>query len=494
MRSLLVIGLVVLTAITLADIGRAPTATLVEQDKVPLFLNYQGYLTDTLGNPLSANMAMVFAIYNDSLTGVPMYSHSQMVQVSRGVFNVKLPFAAGDTALFMTGDRRWLELTVNGHALRPMTEITTMAYGIHALYADNADMLDRRHAAEFIWNQTALQNGANWHIDGRGTAETQLRANGSGLAGEAAIRGQASGGTNLGVYGNSPGYLGVYGNSSGGTGTFGRSEAAAGFGVRAFNDNAAGTGVIAAGSADTSYYLQGGSGGAFTARHIGLFAYAHDTTGTAIATMGNRITDTVYTLPQGSGGAFNGTLIGVYGLARDSLADENTMIAGGYFEAWPDADTTQAWVAARFGGTVYKIIGEGHVSTVMPTGAGRRILFAPESPEPFFEDIGFGRLVNGHCRIELDPVFFDCVEIDGENPLKVFVTLNDDCNGVYVRAGDRGFDVHELRDGRSNAGFTWRAVASRRGSAGLRLPVAPGSPRKVGTAVREAAAPAGPAR
>ncbi|MFO7675917.1 MAG: hypothetical protein R6X12_06350 [bacterium] len=494
MRTAVFLWLVLLTAFGIAEVSTAPRATLVEQDRVPLFLNYQGYLTDTLGSPLSGSMAMVFAIFGDSLGGTPMYSHSQFVTVTRGVFNVKLPLAAGDTTHFVSGDRRWLELTVNSHQLSPRTEITTMAFGLHALHADNADMLDGRHAAGLIWNQTALQSGSNWHISGSGVAETRLVALGGGISGSAAVEGQVSGTNNVGVLGNSPGNVGVYGTSESGTGVAGLSAGDGGFALQGFNSSPVGTGIIAAGTADSGFYTPGGSGGAFTARSIGLFAHARDTSGTAIAALGNRISGAVYTLPQGSGGSFNGALIGVHGLARDSTAGPGTMIAGGYFRAWPDNAMTQAWVAARYASTVYKIIGDGVVSSVMPTGSGRRVLFAPESPEPFFEDLGFGRLVSGHCRVELDPTFRDCIQVDDANPLKVFVTLNDDCNGVFVQPDVAGFDVRELHGGRSNARFTWRAVASRKGSAGLRLPAAPETPRDVETPVGRLVAPAAPAR
>ena len=492
MRPLSVFCLIILTVglAVAGSVKHSPTAVLHLEKDLPMFMNYQGYLTDTVGTPITANAIMVFEIYGDSVAGAVLWSHSGNVRIEQGVFNVKLPMAAGDTSLFMGGARRWIELTVNAHKLHPRTEITTMAYGFRAVYADNSDMLDGMHSNEFIHNTSQTQPSSDFHIDGRGVAESQFRAYGSGLNNSAAVWGAVSG-NNTGIYGSSQTSNGVYGTSQTGTGVFGYSAADDRFGLRGFNSHAVGTGVIAAGCADTSFYLEGGSGGAFTARHIGLFAYAHDTTGTGIATMGNRITDTVYTLPQGSGGAFNGTTIGVYGLARDSL---NPDLAGGYFEAWPHAGTTYAWVAARFGGTVYKIIGQGQVSTVMATREGNRVLFAPESPEPFFEDLGFGQLESGHCRVDLDPLFTDCITVDAGHPLKVFVTLNDDCNGVYVQTDSRGFDVYELRSGRSDAQFTWRVVAGRRDGIDLRLPAAPEPPHGIGTAVGRAATPAGPTR
>jgi len=444
-----------------------------------MFINYQGYLTDTTGVPISATLPMTFAIFTDSVAGAQLWTQSQTVPVQQGVFNVKLTLNQSDTSLFMAGARRWIELRVDGFTLRPRTEITTMAYGIRSVYSDNSDMLDLRHASDFIWNGITQQTGANFWISGTGRANTQLWAGAIGLSNSAALVGNATA-SNIGVYGSSPNSNGVYGSSQNSHGMFGTSADSTRFGVWGHNTRSAGTGVAGSGCNDTLFYLTGGTGGTFCARHIGLFAYGHDTTGTGIATMGQRIRDTVYTLAGGSGGAFNGTTIGVYGCARNLTGDR----AGGYFRVFSStSETTQAWVAYRYGGQSYKILGNGTVSTIMATRGGPRILFAPESPVAVFEDFGSARLTDGHCRVELDPLFLDCCVVDDDHPLRVFVTLTDDCNGVYVKADQHGFDVYELGRGHSNAGFSWRVVAARHGSEDVRLPTAPPAAPIVGIPV-----------
>ena len=85
------------------------------------------------------------------------------------------------------------------------------------------------------------------------------------------------------------------------------------------------------------------------------------------------------------------------------------------------------------------------------------------------EDFGEGRLVSGRCHIELDQLFMETVTIDDKNPMKVFVELGGRCEGVYVEKGLSGFDVTELRDGRSNVAFDYRVVAKRRGFEDKRL-------------------------
>ncbi len=105
----------------------------------------------------------------------------------------------------------------------------------------------------------------------------------------------------------------------------------------------------------------------------------------------------------------------------------------------------------------------GTKSAVMRTSKGTTLMYAMESAEVWFEDFGEGKLINGTAHIELDPLFLETVTIDSEHAMKVFIQLNDDCNGTYVKTSLTGFDVHELQRGTSNASFTYRVVAKRKG-------------------------------
>ena len=164
----------------------------------------------------------------------------------------------------------------------------------------------------------------------------------------------------------------------------------------------------------------------------------------------------------------DGTSRGVWGRAFNTSGDRH----GGYFDCGSGA---YAYVAYTFAtGTKYKIIGDGNVSCVMPTRDGEKVLFAPECPEPYFEDFGNGQLKNGRCHIDLDPLFQDCIRTDASHPIKVFVQPNDECNGLYVKAGETGFDVYELQNGTSNATFTYRVVANKKDTEYLRFPAGPG--------------------
>jgi hypothetical protein len=107
-------------------------------------------------------------------------------------------------------------------------------------------------------------------------------------------------------------------------------------------------------------------------------------------------------------------------------------------------------------------------------------------PEPYFEDVGEGQLTNGHYRVNLDPTFIDCITVSDKYPLKVFVQVEDDCNGVYVKKDKNGFDVFELQSGRSNVNFSYRVLGKWKGYEHLRFEDAPQPLQTVKTIDKEA--------
>lgn len=95
-------------------------------------LNYQGRLTDPLGNPRDGVFPMSFSIIGGSA-----WSESQSVQVTRGFFSVLLgsvvPFPAD---LFLGGSSdargplRYLRVVVSGETLSPDVRIASAAWAI----------------------------------------------------------------------------------------------------------------------------------------------------------------------------------------------------------------------------------------------------------------------------------------------------------------------------------------------------------------------------
>jgi hypothetical protein len=75
---------------------------------------------------------------------------------------------------------------------------------------------------------------------------------------------------------------------------------------------------------------------------------------------------------------------------------------------------------------------------------------------------GTGRLTGGGASIQFDKTFRAAVSEDV--PIRVVVTPNSMCNGVCVTSrSSSGFNVAELADGNSDAGFDWIAIGRLKG-------------------------------
>ena len=150
---------------------------------------------------------------------------------------------------------------------------------------------------------------------------------------------------------------------------------------------------------------------------------------------------------------------------------------GAAFEMFADDGTEVVEFDSGFnaaGGAFLDVTGSyafsGTKSASVPLDNGeKRLVYCQESTEIWFEDFGSGQLVNGHARIDLDPMFLETVTINEQHPMKVFITLNGECFGVWVQKGNDHFYVHELANGLSNAEFDFRVVAKREGWENVRM-------------------------
>jgi hypothetical protein len=111
----------------------------------------------------------------------------------------------------------------------------------------------------------------------------------------------------------------------------------------------------------------------------------------------------------------------------------------------------------------------GSKSAAVPVEGGRMAaLYAVEAPENWFEDFGSGRLTGGVATVSLESMFAQAINADVA--YHVFLTAKGDCEGLYVtNETSRGFEVHELRGGKSDVEFDYRIVARRKGYETIRM-------------------------
>lgn len=331
-----------------------------------------------------------------------------------------------------------------------------------------------------------------------------------------------SGANTFGIYGLSGNTASIFGsNSVNGNGV--RGESVSGYGVLGFSTNSIGTtgfstnshGVYGQTAFTGGAFLTGGTVGwgtgangangvlaitdknAATKSNIGIRAVSGSTTSISSAEILNvavnanatdlglyvmterPINDTPSASTEAARFQSNYTSDAITADARDPMArlagyQPNVSIPsngtedtyyGGYFYSGGNSSGSYAYAGARRNGTNYKIIGIGTVSTIVSginPNDTKKTMFASEAPEVFFEDYGTGQLVNGTATITIDPIFSKNIHVSNEKPLKIFIQLEGDCNGVYVtNKSANSFTVKELQNGNANVSFSYHIVANR---------------------------------
>jgi hypothetical protein len=90
----------------------------------------------------------------------------------------------------------------------------------------------------------------------------------------------------------------------------------------------------------------------------------------------------------------------------------------------------------------------------------KRLLVCMESPEPWFEDFGAGKLKRGRAVVRVDRDFAKVIK---RGDYHVFLTPRGDCRGLYVRRqGGASFEVREHAGGKSSVAFSYRIVGRRK--------------------------------
>jgi hypothetical protein len=154
----IIVVMVVLLAFTFAmDATEVFNCNTESSRAVPKMLNYQGFLTDTLGVPVNASsMSMTFGIWSAVNGGSQLWYESQNLSISQGIFSTLLgSIIPIPDSVFSVSDR-WLELTIAGITLTPRTRIVSVGYSYTSTYTDTAD---------FARNATASSD-SDWTING----------------------------------------------------------------------------------------------------------------------------------------------------------------------------------------------------------------------------------------------------------------------------------------------------------------------------------------
>jgi len=98
---------------------------------VPNLINYQGYLTDAVGNPLDGVVDMTFKIYNAASGGTVLWTETQLdVEVVNGIYNVQIGSVVGLPYNIFDGERYLGVAVETDPEMIPRQKITSSAFAI----------------------------------------------------------------------------------------------------------------------------------------------------------------------------------------------------------------------------------------------------------------------------------------------------------------------------------------------------------------------------
>lgn len=105
--------------------------------QVPEEINFQGYLTDSGGNPLNGDYSMQFSLYDVDTGGIALWSETQPVTVVDGIYNIALG-SSSPLSSDLFGGPRYLGVQIGADSeMTPRQVVSSVAY---SLYADTASM------------------------------------------------------------------------------------------------------------------------------------------------------------------------------------------------------------------------------------------------------------------------------------------------------------------------------------------------------------------
>ena len=488
--------------------------------ETPQIISFQGKVTES-GSPVAdGTYNMRFRIYNVPTGGSELWNSGvQSVPVTDGIFNVLLGESPMPILDLPFDEDYWLLVTFEGINQTPRQRLVSVSYAYMAsglvagtevvgsvtsgtaaaIKGTNTDTASTSYGVYgvsssfwgrgvFGWASATLGSnygvqgssyspdgcgvfglayatygptygvyGSSYSTDGRGVygSATTPSGNTYGVYGESSSTwgsgvygiATATSGTNYGVYGLS--------HSTDGLGVYGLAAAFSGsnYGVYGESGSISGTGVygVVGATAGTTYGVYGHSR---SSSGRGVYGWASQSTGNGQGVRGESDSSTNGVGVYGLGSSTTGLNYGVFGrtFSSDGYGVYGTGVAPGY----------ALYAAGDFAAS-------GTKSCVVKTSRGPTLMYCQESPENWFEDFGEGKLVNGRCHIDLDPLFLETVTINSENPLKVFVEHRGPCQGTYIETRETGFDVIEQNSGTSDVGFCYRVVAKRKGFESKRL-------------------------
>jgi len=131
--SSILVGLLFVIVATAAAQSPPSDSAVVE---VPAVIQFSNIVLDRFGNPLTGDVAITFALYNNAQGGEPLWSETQNVELdSSGHYSVYLGITKAyglSATLFTTGQAHWLGVKVAGQEEQARVFLVSVPYAMKA--------------------------------------------------------------------------------------------------------------------------------------------------------------------------------------------------------------------------------------------------------------------------------------------------------------------------------------------------------------------------
>jgi len=152
-------GLCFSVATTSAQVPAAAD-TLAKQNVATMAqsMNYQGFLSDSKGNPVTGAIMTKISLWNAETDGQLLWQEQILMDVDQGHFTVELGKSVPLTRALFDGSPRWLEMSVDTEVLTPRKQVLGVPM---AMQAENATLFNNLSVDQFYLRSQADDHSKN---------------------------------------------------------------------------------------------------------------------------------------------------------------------------------------------------------------------------------------------------------------------------------------------------------------------------------------------
>ena len=124
----------------LGEVSQNPAFTVRGPESAPQTVNFQGHLTDPLGNPIVGDVDVTFRLYDHATDGPALWGETQTATAEDGLVSLELGTVDPLTPELFAGGERWLGIQVGGDPeMLPRHPVSSVPYSLVAATAGALD-------------------------------------------------------------------------------------------------------------------------------------------------------------------------------------------------------------------------------------------------------------------------------------------------------------------------------------------------------------------